>query len=409
MVASARVAHLSRRAATYGVNTGPISVDMDVVRERKRNIVNSFRSSGEQRLANEALVDLIYGEASFTGPHTIEVRTNTGQVQQISSEKIFINTGGRASRLPLEGLDTITALDSTSIMELDEVPEHLMVLGGGYIGLEFGQMFHRFGSRVTVIQRSEKLLGREDDDVSAEIAKILAEDGLEFLMGATTLKVERLDDGKIALHLKTAAGTQTLVGSHLLLSSGRVPNTEKLNLAAAGVQVDKGGFIVANDKLETNVAGIWALGDVKGGPAFTHISYDDFRVIRDNLLENRNVTIADRLLPYTLFTDPQLGRIGLSEADAKAKGLNIKIAKVPMNYIARALEMDESRGFIKAIVDAETEQILGAAVLGIEGGELMATLQVAIMAKLPYTVLRDGVFAHPTLAESLNTLFSQFQ
>jgi pyruvate/2-oxoglutarate dehydrogenase complex dihydrolipoamide dehydrogenase (E3) component len=232
---------------------------------------------------------------------------------------------------------------------------------------------------------------------------------LEFLMGATTLKVERLDDGKIALHLKTAAGVQTLVGSHLLLSSGRVPNTEALNLSAAGVQVDKGGFIIANDKLETNVAGIWALGDVKGGPAFTHISYDDFRVIRDNLLENRNVTIADRLLPYTLFTDPQLGRIGLSEADAKAKGLNIKIAKLPVNYIARALEMDESRGFIKAIVDAETEQILGAAVLGIEGGELMATLQVAIMAKLSYTVLRDAVFAHPTLAESLNTLFSQFQ
>jgi pyruvate/2-oxoglutarate dehydrogenase complex dihydrolipoamide dehydrogenase (E3) component len=270
-------------------------------------------------------------------------------------------------------------------------------------------MFRRFGSRVTIIQRGEKLLNREDDDVSAEVAKILQEDGLELLTGASTLRVEKLLDGKIQLTIRTKDGEQMMVGSHLLLSSGRVPNTEKLNLPAAGIATDKHGFIAVNDRLETNVPGVYALGDVKGGPAFTHISYDDFRIIRTNLLEGGNATIKDRLLPYVCFIDPQLGRVGLNETDARAQSRNIKVAKMPMNYVARALEMDESRGFMKAIVDADSGQILGATVLGIEGGELMAALQMAIMGKLHYTVLRDAIFAHPTLAESLNNLFASLE
>ena len=409
MVASARVAYLARRGADYGVQTGPISVDMSVVRQRKRNIVDSFRTGDERRIEKTPGVDLIYGEARFLGPHTLEVQTNDGQTRQLEASKIFINTGGRPSTPAIEGLDGVPTLDSTSIMELDRVPEHLIVLGGGYIGLEFGQMFRRFGSQVTVVQRGQKLLNKEDDDVSDEIARLLAEDGLQFLMGATTQKVEQTADGKISLSLKTTQGEQKLVGSHLLLSSGRVPNTDRLNLAAVGVETDQNGYIKVNDRLETNVADIWALGDVKGGPAFTHISYDDFRIIRDNLLQNRSLTIKDRLLPYTLFTDPQLGRIGVSEAEAQAKKLDIRVARMPMSYVARALELDESRGFIKIIVAADTDQILGAAVLGIEGGELMAVLQMAIIGKVPYTVLQDTIFAHPTLAESLNNVFSSLE
>lgn len=407
MVASARVAYLNRRAADYGVvHSGPISINMEVVRKRKRDIVDSFRNGSQRRIESTEGVDLIFGSAHFTGPNSLEVALNEGGTIQLSAEKIFINTGARPSHPKIEGLDTVPTLDSTSIMELDIVPEHLIMLGGGYIGLEFGQMFRRFGSAVTVIQRGPKLLSKEDDDISEELANILREDGIEILTETSTRRVEKTFDGKISLTVQTPAGEKTIVGSHLLLSSGRIPNSDKLNLGAAGVETDKGGNIIVNDRLETNVPGIYALGDVKGGPAFTHISYDDFRIIRTNLVENGNATIDGRLLPYTLFTDPQLGRVGLSEADARKQGRNIKVAKMPMNYVARALEMDESRGMMKAVVDADTGLLLGAAVLGIEGGELMAVFQMAIMGKVPYTVLRDAVFAHPTLAESINNLFT---
>jgi pyruvate/2-oxoglutarate dehydrogenase complex dihydrolipoamide dehydrogenase (E3) component len=269
-------------------------------------------------------------------------------------------------------------------------------------------MFRRFGSQVTIIQRGAKLLAREDDDVSDEVVKILEEDGIQFLFNCTTIQAQQLADGNIQLTVRTAEGEKLLLGSHVLTAGGRSPNTEKLNLPAAGVNTDKNGFIQVNARLETNVPGIFALGDVKGGPAFTHISYDDFRIIRTNLLEYGNATTEERLLPYTMFIDPQLGRIGLSESEARAKGYNIKVAKMPMSYVARALELDESRGFMKAVVEVESGQILGATVLGIEGGELMAVLQMAIMGKVPYGVLRDAVFAHPTLAESLNNLFTGF-
>jgi pyruvate/2-oxoglutarate dehydrogenase complex dihydrolipoamide dehydrogenase (E3) component len=409
MVASGRVAYLARRGADYGVHTGAVKVDMAKVRQRKRAIVQSFRDGGQSRLENTKNVTLIFGEASFTGAKTIEVKLNSGGARQLTADKIFINTGGRPEKPPVEGLESVPYLDSTSIMELDIVPEHLLVLGGGYIGLEFGQMFRRFGSNVTIVQRGKQLLAREDDDVAGEVAKIMREEGIEVLLATAALRVEQNAGGKINLTVRAKTGERTLTGSHLLVSAGRVPNTDRLNLAAAGVEIDKKGFVQVNEKLETNVAGIYALGDVKGGPAFTHISYDDYRVIRANLLEKGNVTINNRFVPNTVFIDPQLGRVGLTEAEARAQNRNIRLAKIPMSYVARALEMDESRGFMKAIVDADSKQILGCAILGIEGGELMAMLQIAMMGKVPYPVLREAIFAHPTLAEGLNTLFTALE
>src|SRR5712692_4020111 len=409
MVASARVAYLARRGADYGVQTGPVTVDMTKVRQRKRDIVNSFRNGSQRRIESTKGVDLLMGEARFTGPKTLEVRLKSGETQQLTAGTIFLNAGDRPAKPALSGIENVSTLDSTSIMELDTVPEHLLVVGGGYVGLEFGQMFRRFGSRVTIIQRGAYLLTREDADVAGEVANILREDGIEVLLETRPVRVEQSSAGNISLTVQTPAGERTLTGSHLLVATGRVPNTDWLNLDAAGIQVDKRGFIQVNERLETNVPGIYALGDIKGGPAFTHISYDDFRIIRTNLLEKGNASIHGRLVPYTVFIDPQLGRVGLSETEARAQGRNIRVAKMPMNYVARALEVDESRGFMKAVVDADTGQILGAAILGIEGGEIMAMLEVAMMGKVPYTVLRDAVFAHPTLAESLNNLFTALE
>ena len=406
MVASARVAYLARRGADYGVHTGPVTIDMVKVRQRKRDIVDSFRNGSERSIERAAGLDLLMGEASFTGPKTLEVLLNAGETRQLTASMIFINAGERPAKLALAGIENVPTLDSTSIMELDTVPEHLLIIGGGYVGLEFGQMFRRFGSQVTVIQRGAFLLSREDPDVAEEVAHILREDGIEVLLETKPVRVEQTAQGTIHLTVHTPAGERTLSGSHLLAAAGRVPNSDWLNLDAAGIQTDKRGSIQVNERLETNVAGIYALGDVKGGPAFTHISYDDFRIIRTNLLENGKASTRERLVPYTVFIDPQLGRVGLSETEARAHGHNIKVAKMPMNYVARALEVDESRGFMKAVVDASTGQILGCSVLGIEGGEIMAVLQMAMMGKVPYTVLRDAVFAHPTLAESLNNLFS---
>ena len=404
MVASARVAYLSRRAADYGVHTGPVRVAMNEVRQRKQAIVESFRNGGRRAIEKTEGVDLLFGEASFTGPQSVEVRLKSGETRRLTAGKIFINTGGRPINPPVPGLDRVLALDSTSIMELDEVPEHLLVLGGGYVGLEFGQMFRRFGSRVTVVQRGDQLLSREDDDVAEEVAKILREDGVEVLLQTEALRVEQAA-GDINLTVRAPQGERTLTGSHLLVAAGRAPNTEQLNLAAAGVEVDEHGFVKVNDRLETNVPGVYALGDVKGGPAFTHISYDDFRIIRTNLLEGGHATTSGRLVPYTVFIDPQLGRVGMSEAEARGQGRQIRVAKMPMSHVARALEVSEARGLMKAVVDAETNQILGCAILGIEGGELMSMVQIAIMGQVPYPMLREAVFAHPTLAEALNNLF----
>ena len=404
MVASGRVAYLARRAADYGVHTGPISIDMKKVRQRKRDIVDSFRGGGEKRIQNTQDLDFISGEASFTDPKTLIVKSPDGKSRSVSATRIFINVGARSSRPKLDGLESVDGLDNISIMELDTVPEHLLVLGGGYIGLEFGQLFRRLGSKVTIVQSGKQLLAREDPDVAEEVHKILREDGIDVVLSARAKRVEGQSNA-VRLHIQAAETSTTLTGSHLLLATGRTPNSDTLNLVAAKVKTDDRGFIQVNERLETTAPDIYALGDIKGGPAFTHISYDDFRILRANLLEHKSASTKDRFVPYTVFIDPQLGRIGLTEAEARERGRTIQVAKLPMSSVARALEIDETRGFMKAVVDAESKQILGAAVLGIEGGEIMSVLETAMMGKLPYTALRDATYAHPTLSESLNNLF----
>lgn len=400
MVASARVAYLARRGADYGVRTGPVSVDLARVRERKRAIVNSFRDGNQRRLETTPNLELLFGEARFAGPRKITVGNRS-----LESDAIFINAGCRPSAPEVEGLDRLNPLDSTSIMELDRVPDHLLVLGGGYVGLEFAQMFRRFGSRVTIIQRGAQLLPLEDEDVAAAVQGAMQDDGIEVLLGAQG-RCAGAGNGGVRLDVLSPGGDRVLEGSHVLTAAGRIPNSDRLNLGAAGIDTDRKGFIRVNSRLETSAAGVYALGDIKGGPAFTHISYDDYRIIRTNLLQGGNATTDGRLVPYTVFIDPQLGRIGLNEREAKSQGRGYRVAQMPMSNVARALEMDESRGLLKALVDPVTRQILGAAVLGIEGGELMAVLQLAIMGNVPYDRVRDAVFAHPTLAESLNNLFS---
>ena len=407
MVASGRVAYLARRASDYGVHTGPISVDMAKVRQRKRDIVDSFRNGSQARIEKTPKLELIFGEASFSGPKMVTVRLLDGAQRSISAQHIFINAGTRASRPKVDGLDAVPFLDNISIMELDMLPDHLLILGGGYIGLEFGQLFRRLGSRVTIVQSGAQLVEQEDPDIAEEVTKILRQDGIEVLLNAKATEVGKSGE---SIHLKIQSrNSTTLVGSHLLVATGRVPNSDTLNLRAAGIQTDKKGFIQVNERLETTAEGVYALGDIKGGPAFTHISYDDFRIIRSIVIEKKSASTKNRQVPYTLFIDPQLGRVGLTEKEARAQGRNIRVAKMPMTRVARALEVDESRGVMKAIVDAESNQILGAAILGIEGGETMSAVEIAMMGKLPYTALRDGIFAHPTLVESLNNLFTAME
>jgi pyruvate/2-oxoglutarate dehydrogenase complex dihydrolipoamide dehydrogenase (E3) component len=412
MVASARSAYAARRAADYGVVTGPVKVDMQAVRRRKRAIVESWRASGERRLTGTPGLDLIYGEAAFAGPHLVEVRPVPGAAGAttcfLQADNVFVNAGARPAIPALSGLDSVPYLTSTTVMELEDVPGRLLVLGGGYVAIEFGQMFRRFGSEVTIVQRHDSLLPREDVDVADAVAAILREDGIELVLEAQATGVETGADGRVALAVATPQGTRVLTGSHLLVATGRVPNTERLNLAAAGLEADRHGYLPVDERLETKVRGIYALGDIKGGPAFTHISYDDFRILRTNLLEGGNATTVNRLVPYTVFMDPQLGRVGLTEKEARAQGLDVRVARMPMDWVARALEVDESRGLMKAVVDAASDRVLGCAVLGIEGGETAALLQLAMMGELTASTLRETTFAHPTLSESLNNLFASW-
>ncbi|MFQ5747422.1 MAG: mercuric reductase [Gemmatimonadota bacterium] len=410
MVASARVAHLARRAAAYGVRVGDVSVDLAVVRRRKRDIVESFRGGSERGIESTDGLDLYTGEGRFTAAHEMAVRTSDGAEKRLSADLIFINAGARPSIPDLPGLDRVPYLDSTSVMELGEVPEHLVVIGGGYIGLEFGQMFRRFGSRVTIVQRAERLLPREDADVSDAVADILRDEGIDVRLGTEPTGVAASGEGDdLRIDLRASGGLDgsggAIEGSHLLVAAGRVPNSDRLDLAAAGIRASDRGFVVVNERLETSVPGVFALGDIKGGPAFTHIAYDDFRILRTNLLEGGSASTAGRLVPYTVFIDPQLGRVGMGEEEARAAGREVRVAKLPMTRVARALETDETRGFMKAVLDAETDEILGCAVLGVEGGEVMTVVQMAMMGGVRWPAIRDGVFAHPTLAESLNNLF----
>lgn len=405
MIASARIAHLVRRAGDFGVHAGEFSLDLERVVQRKREVVESFREGSKKRILDSPNLSLIEGSARFVRERQLEVALLNGRTEFLEADTIVINTGTRPARPEIKGRDNVVAHDSTSIMELDELPEHLIVVGGGYVGLEFGQMFRRFGSKVTIIQRDKQLLSREDEDIAGMILEIMRDEGIEVLLDTEPLEVDSVGGNKISLTLQSSEKEMTVAGSHLLLAVGRLPNTPDLNLEKNGIEIDERGFIRVNSKLETTSKGVYAIGDVKGGPAFTHISYDDFRILKQNLLNGGNSTIEERFVPYVVFIDPQLGRIGLSEKEASSQGRDFRVAKLPFDRVARAIETDETRGMMKALVDSKTDQIIGAAILGVEGGEIMSAIQIAMMGGLPYTSLREGVFAHPTLVESLNNLF----
>jgi pyruvate/2-oxoglutarate dehydrogenase complex dihydrolipoamide dehydrogenase (E3) component len=406
MEASGRVAHLVSRAADYGVTiTGSVTMNMETVRRRKRDIVTSFSSGDEAKLKRRG-VEIVWGEARFTSGKEIEVALNDGSTRRMKADLIFIDTGTRPVVPEIDGLPEFSVLNNATIMEVDQVPEHLIIIGGGYVGMEFARMFRRFGSKVTVVHRGSHVLSQEDEDLAEAIQEIFQKDGIRIVLEADTHNATQDPDGTIYLRLTCGDVEETISGSHLLLAAGRIPNTDMLNLAAAGVEMDNRGYILTDDRLQTTASGIYALGDVKGGPAFTHISYDDYRIIKANFFENGDASIKDRVLPYVVFIDPQLGRIGLSEKEATELGIPYKMVKMPMAHVARALEVDETNGFMKALVDTDTDRILGFACLGMEGGELMAIVQVAMAGDLTWQDLKNMIFAHPTLAESLNNLFS---
>ena len=413
MIASAKVAEQARRATDYGVHTGLVTVNMAEVRDRKRRVVDVWRSGSEKSLQSNKNIELVWGLGRFAGPKTVEVVLNGGGAPRtFTATDIFINTGLRSLTPAGLGLETVPYLTNETVMELAEVPRHLVILGGSYIAVEFAQMFRRFGAEVTIVSSASQLLPREDADIAESLGKILEEDGIQVILNgkATAAALMANGTGKgVSLTVSTGSGEKTITGSHLLLAAGRTPNTEELNLGAAGIEVDEHGFIPVDDRLETKAQGIYALGDVKGGPAFTHISYDDYRIVAANLLEGGNRSTKDRLVPYTVFTDPELGRIGMTTEEAKKAGHSLRIAKMPASSIARAYETGEDRGLMKILVDRDSEQILGAAILAGEGGELAAMVQIAMMAKLPYTVLRDAVWSHPTWAESLNNIFFKWE
>ncbi|KAH7383059.1 mercuric reductase [Cadophora sp. MPI-SDFR-AT-0126] len=429
LIASGRAAYLTRRGQDYGIHTNSatsgskdgkneVIVDMQRVRERKREIVDSFRGGSEKRVAN-AGVTVLMGSASFVDAKTVKVTMNDdGNEKLVTADKIFINVGERPAppSLPgVENLDPSIVLDSTSIQELDVVPDHLVVIGGGYVGVEFAQYMCRLGAKVSIVQRGKQLLPREDEDVAGTLLDILTQDGITTHLSSSTASIAPSPTTSgFTLTLKTPTGAVEVQGSHILFAAGRIPNTDSLNLAAASISVNSKGYIVTNPFLETSATDIYALGDVKGPPAFTHISYDDFRILKSNLLlppspDKPLLTTKTRedIVPYVVYTDPQLAHIGLHEAEARAKfpDKQIKVAKMPMSYVARALETDESRGVMKAVVEGDEGRILGFTCLGMEGGEVMAVVQMAMLAGARYEVLQEAVWAHPSLAESLNNLW----
>jgi len=395
MIASAQVAHYARNAKKWGVRTASVSIDLPAILARKNAVVQGFRDGHERRIEKHPGLRLYRGIARFLSAKQVQVGDEI-----LESEKIFIDTGTRPSPPRIAGIDSVSYLTNVSLMELQELPQHLVILGGGYIGLEFGQMFRRFGSRVTIIHKGSQLLAKEDADVATALQKALEAEGIEFQLNANTTKIKKQGD-EIVVTINAMDRTEAIRGSHLLAATGRVPNTDDMGLAKAGVALDSHGYIQVNERLETNVPGIWALGDVTGGPAFTHISYNDYQIVFANLCQGKNLNTTNRYLPYSLFTDPQLGRVGITEKEARASGRKFKMGVYPMSSVSRAIERGETAGFMKIIVDAETDRILGAAILGIEGGEVVQVLGAMIMADAPYTILKGAVYIHPTLAEGL--------
>ncbi len=402
---SAKVANLVYHEDKFGLIAEPAKVDMGKVLQRKRDMVaglvamhlDKYKASG---------AELIMGSGMFVGPKTIEVRLNDGGTRLLTGDQVFINLGTHATIPQIPGLADAGPMTNIELLELDRVPEHLAVLGGGYVGLEFAQAYRRFGSRVTVIEHGPQLLSREDPDVADEIRKILSDEGIEIVLGAEVTNVEsKVGSTCSCITVRTSEGEKTIEASDILSSVGRTPNTSGIGLQAVGVELDTGDYIKVNERLETTAPGVWAMGECAGSPQFTHAAFDDFRVIRDNLAGG-NRTTRDRLIPYCLYTDPPLARVGLSEGEARRRSLAVRVAKLPMLSVMRSRTLGETTGFMKAVIDAGSDRILGFTMIGSEAGEVMATVQTAMLAELPFTVLRDAIFAHPTMAEGLGPLLS---
>lgn len=409
MVASARIAYLDRRSADFGVHTTGLSINFQEVLARKNAIVEQARANNLKSLTTTENLTFLAGDASFTAAHDIVIALNAGGTRELSAPRIILDTGVRSVIPDIEGIHTVPFLNNESLMEIPHLPSHLLILGGGYIALEFAQIFRRLGSAVTIIDTGSHLAEHEDEDVSDEIAKILREDGIEIMLNTRATRVGRAANG-VYMGVEYSNGTRDLYGSHLLVAVGRQANTESLHPERAGITLDPHGFIQCNDRLETSAPGVYVIGDVKGGPQFTHIAYDDFRVLRDNLLEEVTPphTTINRPTPYTLYLDPELGRIGMTETAARKAGRNIKVSKMPATSIARAGESAETRGFLKAVVDRDTDEILGASMFTVNGGELASMIQIAMMGKLPASALREGIWSHPTWSEALNNLFTTY-
>jgi pyruvate/2-oxoglutarate dehydrogenase complex dihydrolipoamide dehydrogenase (E3) component len=404
VIHSAKVASLFQRSEEFGISKIGFNIDMATVRDRKRQMVkglidihvNNFKTSG---------AELIMGSAKFTGPKTLEVALNEGGTRVVRGEKVIIGTGTRATISDIPGLRESNPLTHIEALEIDHLPQHLVILGAGYVGLEFAQAMRRFGSRVTVINRSGRLASREDEDVSTALEQLFLDEGIELVMNAAVSRVEGISGTSVKLHVRQGDSTTVVEGTDLLVAAGRTPNTEGVGLELAGVEVTERGYIKVNERLETTAPDVWALGECAGSPQFTHIAFDDFRIVRDNLAGGNRVTTG-RQVPYCLFTDPELARIGLSETEAKASGIPYRLAKIPMAADLRTRTLSETRGFMKALIDKESDRILGFTIFGVDGGEIMGAVQIAMLAGLPYTGLRDAVITHPTLLEGLVVLFS---
>lgn len=404
MISSSKAVYNIQQARSLGVETDSFQINMPAIIQRKKRIVETFRHASQKDIEHTENLSLIFGEASFITPKTLHVEFNEGGTETFSADKIFIDTGTRPKIPGVEGLDETGYFTATTLMEYEEIPPHLLVIGAGYIGLEFGQMYHRFGSNVTILESSDTFLKKEDKDVAEEILKFLKAEDINVMVNAQAIAVKK-ENALIEAVLKVDGEEKTMTCSHILISAGRIPNTDKLQLQNAKVDIDAKGYVIVNEKLETSAEGIYAIGDVKGGPAFTHISFNDYVILYNNLVRGKNENTNDRPMPYTMFTDPQLGRIGITEKEAIKQNIKIKIAKLPMSHVARAIEVGDTRGIMKAIVDAESEKILGAAIVGQEGGEIMCVLQMAMAGGLKFREVRDMIFAHPLYSESLNNLF----
>lgn len=404
VIYSAHVASLVRRGKEFGVATGPVSIDMAGVRARKRKMVDELITIHRNNYANSG-AELVMGEGRFIAPKTIEVQLQEGGTRVLSGERVYLNLGTHAAIPDVPGLRQSSPLTHVEALELDHVPEHLIVLGGGYIGLEFAQPMRRFGSRVTVLEHGPQLAGHEDPDVAQLLLQRFTDEGIEVELNARLTRVEGRSGDQVRLHVHTAAGDKVIEGSDILVAAGRTPNTRAIGLDVAGVSLDARGYVQVNERLETSAPELWAMGDCAGSPQFTHVAFDDFRVVRDNLAGGQRTT-RDRLVPYCMFTDPELGRVGLNETAAQRAGIAYRVARTPMAAVLRTRTISETGGFLKALVAADSDRLLGFTALGVSGGEVIAVVQTSMLAGLPYTALRDTIFTHPTIAEGLTVLFA---